>query len=212
MTLYWQALGHYMPSICGRKIVGLTLFACVFLGAQTDIGIESSGGIHPLVAATTVYILFMTYANLSRVKGLVLRLERTMRDAILATIAVFAGVSAGALILTNSELLAMRYFTMASIAYAVVYAYGFVNRTMLTDYLSWPWSGLTLGVRRAGIIMALTYVLSAILSEYMIANGSVGAWALMRLAWPVAALRLGHALIVADQLWLRRTSAAVTTA
>ena len=212
MMLYKEALDRFMPTICGRKIVALTLFAFVFLGAQTDIGVRSSGGVHPLVVATIIYVPFMVYANLCNAKSSVMSLERSLRDAVLATVACFSGVAVAILILTNSEMIAMRFFSVSSLAYAAVYFYGYFNRQFLTDYIRWPWRTLSIGVRRAGVIMAFTYLLSAILSEVLIAHGSVGAWAFMRLAWPVVGLRLGHALIVADQVNLRRrgvTSATV---
>lgn len=204
LTLASDALRKYMPEVATHNVVGMTLFALIYLAAQTELGRESSGGIAPVVIATAVYLPFMMLMLFNLVKARVLAQDRLYRDCILVALIWGATLSAAVLVLANSEILAMRAYTVGCVVIGGVYLAGVFRRDILADHLVWTWRGLAKGLRMAGAIMAVAFFVGAILSEIMIARGNVGGWVLARILWPVFGMKLAHAAIILHQLWIRR--------
>lgn len=203
ISLYRDALGKYMPRIDGKKIIALTLFACIYLGAQTELGVASSDGISPLVIATAMYVPFMFSVNFCSVKTTIMGLPTIARDAVLASTWGLMLISVAGVIYINSDVLAARYFSISSAVYAMIYAYGLFHREMLQTHVVWPWRGLHTAVGAAGLIMAFYYLSCFVLSEALIARGNQGLWVLVRVLWAVFGLKLAHALVILHQLWIR---------
>jgi len=203
-SLYREALRKYMPPFGAQPTVGLTVLALVYLAAQTELGRASSGGISPLVVATAIQIVVIAAMGYRAAHGRVMQCEKVLRDAVIAVVVAATAALLALVILLNSDIVAARVYTGGALAMALVYLYGVFRREFLADYLIWPWRGLHRGMRAAAGIMALMFLTGAVLSEYFIHRDNVGAWVLMRIVWPLAGLKIAHAVIIWHQLWLRR--------
>lgn len=206
-SLYREALARYLPRRQVRALIAPAIFVLIYIGYPAGPEGRSSEGLTPLVAATVVLLLIAIYTNFAKARSMIFALDRIVRDAVLATLGLIALLLVAGLVLLNSDLVAMRYYTFASLGYALIYGYGAVHRAVLTDYLIWPFRGLRRGVGRAGRIMAGAYLLSALLAEWVIAQGSMAEWVLLRALWPLIVVRLAYMVIIADQLSLRRAEA-----
>ena len=206
LWIFREALRKYMPVLHYRMTLGLTVFALIYLAAQTELGRASSGGITPLVAATVVHAALAIALMFQSMMPRIMACERVVRDVIFVGVVLLGTLLLTVLVLCNSDVLAQHLFSVSAGLAGLVFFIGLFRTKILTDTMPWAWHGLHRGLKGAAIFMILHALSTVILSELLIRYGTTGAWVLMRVIWPALGLKLAHVLIITHQLWLRRNA------